>query len=318
MTTAHGRQLEELVRLSLLREYGPVQLAGFLGLGRWQLDRALTDGLIPGPDTRNGKWSSAVAQHAAARLTDIRAAVGTIPDLGAIRAADILTQRLGAPVTSDGVAELARRGLIPVAGHYKGFAVYDGRALEAFTDVGAATEANRAGRLRIAGEAAEYLRIRRAGHDHLIRAGLLTPAGWARRLAAAPAERGRTHPTPTAGSQRTSRGQRPRRNGGDQQHDPHARHLDMTSGGPDGPRAVPRHRTGYQPGPKASLFPAPGWPSASRSPEGEPGQWPKPPSSSPARAQNYDPGKEPQSVRDAWDRHLQNQREAEEPEAEAS
>ena len=28
MTTAHGRQLEELVRLSLLREYGPVQLAG--------------------------------------------------------------------------------------------------------------------------------------------------------------------------------------------------------------------------------------------------------------------------------------------------
>jgi hypothetical protein len=38
----------------------------------------------------------------------------------------------------------------------------------------------------------------------------------------------------------------------------------------------------------------------------------------PRPAQNYGPGKEPQSVRDAWDRHLQNQREAEEPEAEAS
>src|SRR6516225_3570554 len=164
----------------LPREYGPVQLAEFLGLGRWQLDRALTDGLIPGPDTRNGKWSSAVAQHAAARLTDIRAAVGTIPDLGAIRAADILTQRLGTPVTSDGVTELAHRGLIPVAGHYKGFAVYDGRALEAFTDASAATEATRAGRLRIAGDAAEYLQIRRADLEHLIRAGLLTPAGWAR------------------------------------------------------------------------------------------------------------------------------------------
>ena len=264
MTTGGGRQIEELVRLSLLREYGPVQLAGFLGLGRWQLDRALTDGLIPGPDTRSGKWSSAVAREAAARLTDIRAAVSGIPDLGAMRAADVLTQRLGTPVTSDGVTELARRGLIPVAGHYKGFAVYDGRALEAFTDASAATEANRAGRLRIAGEAAEYLRIRRADLDHLIRAGLLTPAGWAhgpfdrrdtrsvplyrtgdlediedivtecgidwdavratpkgRRslLASLPAatghtpaarrrahRRGRTHPMPTAGSQRTSRG----------------------------------------------------------------------------------------------------------------
>jgi hypothetical protein len=34
---------------------------------------------------------------------------------------------------------------------------------------------------------------------------------------------------------------------------------------------------------------------------------------------DYGPGKEPQSVRDAWDKHLQSQREAEqEPEAEAS
>ena len=36
-------------------------------------------------------------------------------------------------------------------------------------------------------------------------------------------------------------------------------------------------------------------------------------------AQNYGPGKEPQSVRDAWDAHLHRQHEAEpEPEAEAS
>jgi hypothetical protein len=178
MTTRRG-ELEELVKLATLRQYGPVQLAEFLGLERWQLDRALTDSLIPSPDTRSGKWSSAVAQEAAARLKDIRAAVGSIPDLGAMRAAEILTGRLGTPVTSDAVAELGRRGLIPVAGHYKGFAVYDGRALEAFTDAGAATEANRAGRLRIASEAAEYFRIRRADLDHLIRAGLLTPAGWA-------------------------------------------------------------------------------------------------------------------------------------------
>ena len=37
----------------------------------------------------------------------------------------------------------------------------------------------------------------------------------------------------------------------------------------------------------------------------------------PRPAQNYGPGKEPQSVRDAWDAHLQAQREHEpEPEAE--
>jgi hypothetical protein len=162
----------------LPREYGPVQLAGFLGLGRWQLDRALTDGLIPGPDTRSGKWPSAVAREAAARLKDIRAAVGGIPDLGAVRAAEVLTERLGIPVTADGVAELARRGLIPVTGDYKGFPLYDGRVLETFADASAAAEATRAGRLRTAVQAAGYLRIRRADLGHLFRAGLLTPAGW--------------------------------------------------------------------------------------------------------------------------------------------
>ena len=38
----------------------------------------------------------------------------------------------------------------------------------------------------------------------------------------------------------------------------------------------------------------------------------------PRLAQDYGPGKEPQSVRDAWDAHLNSQHEAEpEPEAEA-
>jgi hypothetical protein len=101
-----------------------------------------------------------------------------IPDLGAVRAAEILTGRLGIPVSSDGVAELGRRGLIPVAGYYKGFPLYDGRTLGTFTDLEAAAEANRAGQLRTADQAAAYLRIRRADLDHLTRAGLLTPARW--------------------------------------------------------------------------------------------------------------------------------------------
>lgn len=177
MTRRRG-ELEELVQLSLLTKFGPVQLAQFLGLARWQLDRALAGGLIPGPDTPRGKWSAKAAGEAAARLTEIRAAVGGIPDLGAVRAAEVLTGRLGIPVTADGVTELARRGLMPVAGDYKGFPLYDGRALEIFADASAAAEATRAGRLRTFMQAAAYLHIRRADLDHLIRAGLLTPAGW--------------------------------------------------------------------------------------------------------------------------------------------
>jgi hypothetical protein len=105
-------------------------------------------------------------------------AAGTVPDLGAVRAAEVLTGRLTVPVSSDGVAELGRRGLIPVTGYHKGYPLYDGRALETFTDTGAAVEATRAGQLRTADQAARYLSVRRTDLDHLTRAGLLAPAGW--------------------------------------------------------------------------------------------------------------------------------------------
>jgi hypothetical protein len=178
MTARHDGELGELARLSLLTKFGPVQLARFLGLARWQLDRALAGGVIPGPDTPRGKWSANLAGESAARLAEIRAAVGAIPDLGAVRAAEVLADRLAMPVTADGVTELARRGLIPVTGHYKGFPLYHGHVLETFADAGAAAEATRAGQLRTAPQAAAYLRIRRADLNHLIRAGLLRPAGW--------------------------------------------------------------------------------------------------------------------------------------------
>ena len=77
------------------RDYGPVQLAVFLGLGQWQLDRALDAGLIPAPDTPRRRWSAAVAAAALASVDHIRAAVGSIPDLGAVRAAELLTGQLG-------------------------------------------------------------------------------------------------------------------------------------------------------------------------------------------------------------------------------
>lgn len=105
---------------------------------------------------------------------------GTVPDLGAVRAAEVLSAQLGAVVTPDGVAELGRRGLIGDAGSYKGWPLYDGRDLETFTDVAAAVEATWAGQLRTASQAAGYLRIRRCDLAHLIRGGLLTPSMWCR------------------------------------------------------------------------------------------------------------------------------------------
>lgn len=160
--------------------YGPVQLAVHLGLERWQLSRAVQAGLAPGPDRAGGRWSAAAAAAALARAGQIRAAAGSVPDLGAVRAAGVLSFRLGVPVTADGVEELARRWLLPVAGSYKGWPVYDGRALEAFADTAAAAEATRAGELRTADQSAAYLRIRRSDLNHLTRSKILRPVRYGR------------------------------------------------------------------------------------------------------------------------------------------
>ena len=160
--------------------YGPVQLAAHLGLERWQLSRAVQAGLAPGPDRAGGRWSAAAAAAALARAGQIRAAAGSVPDLGAVRAAGVLSFRLGVPVTADGVEELARRWLLPVAGSYKGWPVYDGRALEAFADTAAAAEATRAGELRTADQSAAYLRIRRSDLNHLTRSKILRPVRYGR------------------------------------------------------------------------------------------------------------------------------------------
>ena len=158
------------------RDYGPVQLADHLGLARWQLDRALADGLIPGPARPRGRWSAAVAEAAWTDIGAICAAVGSVPDVGAVRAAEVLSGRLGLVVTADGVEELARRGLLPITRYYKDHPLYDGRALEAFTDTATVGDATWGGHLRTAAQAAGYLRIRRSDLGHLTRPGILRPA----------------------------------------------------------------------------------------------------------------------------------------------
>lgn len=160
------------------RDYGPVQLATYLGLEQWQFSRARRASLIPAADRARGRWSAAVADDALACIDQIRAAAGLVPDLGAGRAAEVLSVRLGAVVTGNGVEELGRRGMIPIVGYYKGYPLYDGQALEAFADIAAAVDATWTGQLRTADESTAYLRVRRSDLDHLVRAGLLAPTSW--------------------------------------------------------------------------------------------------------------------------------------------
>lgn len=171
------------------RDYGPFQLGERLGLPQWALDRAVADGVIAGPDVAGRRWSAALVDDALARLDAIREAVGTLPNMGAVRAADVLADRFGVTVPGGVLAELDRMGLIPEVGTYRDHPVYDGRALERFHDRAALDRAIRTGRLLTGDEAADYLGVRRVDLDHLVRAGWLDArtyvhSGWQRRRAA--------------------------------------------------------------------------------------------------------------------------------------
>jgi len=162
------------------KDYGPVQFPARLGLPPWAFQRALRDGLIPAADPGSGRWPAAVVDAAVVRLDRIKAAVGPQPDVGAVRAAEVLSERFGLPVDPGVLLELDRRDLIPCAGHYKGHPVYDGRALEKFGDRGALDRAMAAGRLLTRDEAARYLQIRHSDVAHLVTARWLEPVTWVR------------------------------------------------------------------------------------------------------------------------------------------
>lgn len=164
----------------MARAYGPLQLDERLGLRIWQRDRALKLGLIPPMDRARG-WSAALVDQLAARADEIREKVGSIPDMGANRAAVILANRYRTAVSIDVPPELCRRGLLPIVGEYKGYPIYCGRTLETIDlDPELLAHVTAVGRLLTADQAAERLRIRRADLNHLTRAGLLTATSWSR------------------------------------------------------------------------------------------------------------------------------------------
>ncbi|MFH8410435.1 hypothetical protein ACH4FX_37515 [Streptomyces sp. NPDC018019] len=157
-----------------LTSYGPRQFGGRIGFPQWQFERALRLELIPAADL-DGRWSAAVVNDVVARLDAVRAAVGTVPDVGAGRAERYLAERFtGLTVHPGTAAELARRGHLPRKGEHKGHPLYCGLTLERFTDRGKVARASAAGRTYTRDEAAAALGLRAADFDHLVRAGLLT------------------------------------------------------------------------------------------------------------------------------------------------
>jgi hypothetical protein len=157
--------------------FGPVQLARHLGWFEFQVGRGLRLGLVPAPDL-GGRWSAGLVEQFEARAEQVRGEVGSLPDLGATRVAVWLAERFECEVTADAVIELGRREVLPIAAWHKGYPLFDGRAVERFTDRAALADAIVAGRSVAAADAAAHLRIRRADFDHLVRAGLVTPARW--------------------------------------------------------------------------------------------------------------------------------------------
>ncbi|MEU8952466.1 hypothetical protein [Streptomyces sp. NPDC048489] len=114
------------------------------------------------------------------QLEEIRAAIGSLPDVGASRAAAILGRRFGIEGLDYAVVwELARTDAIPAVGEFKGHPLYCGRALEAFHDRKLLERARQSGELLQVVGVARYLAVRRSDVMHLVRSRWLRPTSWA-------------------------------------------------------------------------------------------------------------------------------------------
>ncbi|WP_147312163.1 hypothetical protein [Thermomonospora umbrina] len=106
------------------------RLASRLDLARWQLRLAGERGLVPPPDLTGGRWSAALVEETARRATDIRSALGEEPPIGAIKAAERLSVRIGLDVERADVEALVVAGALPLIDHYQGRALYDPHDLD--------------------------------------------------------------------------------------------------------------------------------------------------------------------------------------------
>lgn len=116
-----------------LKDFGPIQAPGRLGIAVWQFEAARRRGLIPPPDS-GGRWSVAVIEEAEQRLQEIRAAVGEQAPVGAQRGAARIGERLGLELDRAEIDALADRGLLAAVDEYKGWPLYDVQDLDAVAD----------------------------------------------------------------------------------------------------------------------------------------------------------------------------------------
>jgi hypothetical protein len=70
--------MTDQARSAARRDYGPRQLADYLGAFYGKVDRARDFGLLPEPDRARGRWSAAAAEEIRARWPEIAPAVECI------------------------------------------------------------------------------------------------------------------------------------------------------------------------------------------------------------------------------------------------
>ncbi len=125
-------------RVKVPPDYGPIQLPNHLRLELWQFEHALARGLIPAPDLPDGRWSAALV--VTLDSDRIRAEVPAHPNIGAARAAELLTRTTGLDVGYADIEALAEQGPLAVRGRYKGWPLYDGDQLHTLPDDQAAVD----------------------------------------------------------------------------------------------------------------------------------------------------------------------------------
>jgi hypothetical protein len=88
--------------------FGFHEIPNHLQLELWQFEHALARGLIPAPDLPDGRWSAALV--ATLDSDRIRAEVPAHPNIGAARAAELLTRTTGLDVGYADIEALAEQG----------------------------------------------------------------------------------------------------------------------------------------------------------------------------------------------------------------
>lgn len=157
--------------------YGPIQFRRALDLAEWQFERALSLGAIPPAGPRR-RWDESAVADAKARRVALLDEIGTIPDCGAYRAAEHLSERYKIDVPHHVIIELHRVGLLPQVGEFKGNPMYCGRTLQDFDDAAALEAAMLDGQLLSTDKARAMLKIRTVDFRALINLGLLAPARY--------------------------------------------------------------------------------------------------------------------------------------------